>query len=284
MAWERKIPFGYMMRNGSVIPHPTECEAIKTIFAMYCGGTSYNDIVAEMMAQGIPYYQKTARWNKNMVSRILENERYIGADNYPRLIADSDFLAAQLLRQMKTAYAPCPAEIQPIKEKAICAVCGGRMKRDTKSGHPRWRCQNPDCGIIVRIKDDDLIEVIQLQVEKLANAPHLLIIPPQEKTSSIDAIRIQNELNLCLNRAGTSPEYLKSLIFAAAAERYNNTPDPTPAYESEQLRERLGQYPHTKEVLTELFQKYVSDVLIGAGCNITLQLPNGTVFNPKEGE
>lgn len=284
MAWERKIPFGYMMQNGNIIPHPTECEAVKTIFAMYCGGVSYNSIAAEMMAQGIPYYQKTNRWNKNMVSRILENERYLGADGYPQLVANSDFLSARLLRQTKTTYTPCPKEVQPIKGKASCAVCGGRMKRDTKSGHPRWQCQNPDCGLIVHIKDNDLLGGIQSLVEKLAQKPHLLVIPSQEKPLSIDAIRIENELNLCLNRAGTSPEYLKSLIFAAAAERYNSTPDPTPAYKSEQLQERLGQYPHTKETLTELFQKYVSAVLIGKENAITLQLPDGTVFNPEEGE
>lgn len=284
MAWERKTPFGYMMQSGNIVPHPAESEAVKIIFTMYCSGASYNSIAAEMMAQGIPYYQKTDRWNKNMVSRILENERYIGAGNYPRLITDSDFLSAHLLRQTKTAYTPCPKEIKPIQEKAVCAVCGDRMKRDTKNGHPRWKCQNPNCGLIVHIKDDDLLGAIQSQVEKLAENPHLLVTPLQEMPLSIDAIRIQNELNLCLNRAGTSPEYLKSLIFAAAEERYNSTPDPTPTYESEQLQEQLGQYPYSKETLTELFQKYVSAVLIGAGNTIALRLPDGTTFDPEKGE
>lgn len=146
MAWERKISFGYRMEKGDILPHPRESEAVRSIFTLYCGGASYNSIAAEMMEQGIPYYQKTSRWNKNMVSRILENERYIGADGYPRLVSDSDFLSVRLLRQTKTAYSPCPKEVRPIKEKAVCAVCGGRMKRDTKNGHPSWQCQNPKCG------------------------------------------------------------------------------------------------------------------------------------------
>jgi len=283
MAWERKIPFGYAMQNGNIIPHSKESEAVRIIFAMYCGGASYGRIAAEMMEQGIPYYKKTNRWNKNMVSRILENERYLGADGYPKLVTDSDFLSARFLRQTKTAYAPAPKEIQPIKEKAVCAACGGRMKRDTKNGHPRWQCQNPDCGLIVHIKDDDLLEATKKQLEKLAKAPHFLVTPSQETAPSIDAIRIQNELNLCLNRAGTSPEYLKSLIFASAEERYNSTPDPTPDYEAEQFQQQLEQYPYTTETLTELFQKYVAAVLIGVD-GITLRLSDGTVFNPKEGE
>ena len=283
MAWERKIPFGYRMEKGDITPHPKESEAVRSIFALYCGGASYNSIAAEMMAQGIPYYQKTNRWNKNMVSRILENERYIGADDYPRLVSDSDFLSARLLRQTKTAYSPCPKEVRSIKEKAVCAVCGGRMKRDTKNGHPGWQCQNPECGCRIHLGDEGLLETLEDLLHGLAKAPHLLSLPTQENTPSIDAIRIQNELKLCLNRAGTSQEYLRSLIFAAAEERYNSTPDPTPAYEAEQLRERLERYPHTKELLKELFQKYVFALLIGAD-HIALQLYDGTVFSPKKGE
>lgn len=282
MAWERKIPFGYMMQSGSIIPHPAESETVKTIFTLYCGGASYNSIAAEMMAQGIPYYRKTNRWNKNMVSRILENERYIGADGYPRLVTDSEFLSARLLRQTKTAYTPCPKEIQPIKEKAVCAVCGGRMKRDTKNGHPRWQCQNPECRCRVALGDESLLKALGGLLQELAKSPHLLVLPSQERPPSIDSIRIQNELNLCLNRAGSSPGYLKNLIFAAAEERYNSTPDPTPAYEIERLRERLEQQPHTKETLAELFQKYVSSILMGAD-SIALQLPDGTVFSPEKG-
>lgn len=135
----------------------TRGRAKRSIFTLYCGGASYNSIVAEMMDQGIPYYQKTNRWNKNMVSRILENERYIGAGGYPRLVSDSDFLSARLLRQTKTDYSPCPKEIQPVKEKTVCAVCGGRMKRDTKNGHPSWQCQNPECGCRIHLSDDSLL-------------------------------------------------------------------------------------------------------------------------------
>lgn len=96
------------MDGGIITAHLKESEAVKTIFTLYRGGASYNGIAVEMMAQGIPYHQKTSRWNKNMVARILENQRYIGAGGYPRLVADEQFLSAQLLRRTKTAYVPCP--------------------------------------------------------------------------------------------------------------------------------------------------------------------------------
>lgn len=282
MAWERKIPFGYIMESGIITAHPRESEVVETIFTLYCGGASYNGIAAEMMAQGIPYHQKTTRWNKNMVGRILENERYIGAKGYPRLVDDDKFLSARLRRQTKTVHTHCPQEIQPIREKAVCVVCGGTMKRDTKNGYPRWLCQNPECGCRSKLSDETLLDTLNELLEKLASTSPYLSVPIQEKSLSIDAIRIQNELNLCLSRAGTSLEYLRSLIFAAAEERYNSTPDPTLAFETERLQERLRQQPHTKETLEELFLQYISAVLIGAD-SIALRLSDGTVFGSEEG-
>jgi len=283
MAWERKIPFGYMIQNGELLPHPQESEAVKMIFSLYCGGASYGKIAAEMMRRGISYYRKTNRWNKNMVSRILENERYLGADSYPRLVSDSKFLSVQLLRQTKTAYTPCPAEIRPIKSKAVCAICGAKMWRDTKSGHPRWRCENPDCGQIVRISDSDLLDGIKGQLQRLAQNPDRLTVPDPPQCLSIETIRIQKELALCFNRSGTSPEYMKALIFAAAEERYKSTPAPTPAYEIQRLQERLKQSPNSKESLIALFQ-HVTAILIGAEKAVSLRLPGGTAFNSEEGE
>lgn len=81
------------------------------------------------------------------------------------------------------------------------------MKRDIKNGYPRWLCQNPECGCRGRISDETLLDTLKELLEKLANTSPLLTAPIQEKSPSIDAIRIQNKLNLCLNRAGTNPEW-----------------------------------------------------------------------------
>ena len=46
-------------------------------------------------------------------------------------------------------------------------------------------------------------------------------------------MRIENELALCFNRADINPEYMKTLIMAAAAERYAGLNDPTPTHKLE---------------------------------------------------
>ena len=116
MAWQRKIPFGYQVQNGRINCHPEEAELVRAIFSRYLLGGSYSQIADEMARQGVRYHQHTAQWNKHMVKRILENERYLGMDGYPQLVTDEEFLAVRLRRGEQNTYAPCPSEIIPIRD------------------------------------------------------------------------------------------------------------------------------------------------------------------------
>ena len=128
MAWQRKIPFGYQVQNGRINCHPEEAELVRAIFSRYLLGGSYSQIADEMARQGVRYHQHTAQWNKHMVKRILENERYLGMDGYPQLVTDEEFLAVRLRRGEQNTYAPCPSEIIPIRDKAVCALCGEKWR------------------------------------------------------------------------------------------------------------------------------------------------------------
>ena len=282
MAWQRKTPFGYMVQNGENVPCPAEADAVQSVFTRYLAGASYSRIAEEMSKGNIPYHQHTRQWNKHMVKRILENGKYLGTGGYPRLVSDEDFLAVQLQREDKTDYAPCPASLNPIREKAVCAVCGGRIVRNTKShGRPRWVC--PNCGAIVHISDEELQAQVSQRLRQLADTPDLLTPPPTPETpSSADALRIQNELNLCFNRQDINPDYMKMLIFAAAAEQYAVLPDLTPVHDMEVLRDRLKTGCVNDSDLQELLAKAVKAVRIGGQDYIELELTNGTMIGKEQ--
>lgn len=282
MAWQRKTPFGYMVQGGETVLCPVEADAVQSIFTRYLAGASYGRIADEMSKGNVPYHQHTRQWNKHMVKRILENGKYLGTGGYPRLISDEDFLAVQLQREDKTDYAPCPAGLRPIREKAVCAVCGSRITRDTKShGRPRWVC--PDCGAIVRISDEAVQRLVSQRLRQLVDAPDLLTPPPTpEAVPSLDALRIQNELNLCFNRSDINPDYMKTLIFAAAAEQYAVLPDLTPVHDMEVLRDRLKTGCVNDNDLQELLAKAVKAVRIGGQDYIELELTNGTMIRKEQ--
>lgn len=52
----------------------------------------------------------------------------------------------------------------------------------------------------------------------------------------MDSIRLENELTAAFNRGTESAAYMKTLIFAAAAERYRTLPDLTLQYKTRTLQ------------------------------------------------
>ena len=70
MAWQRKTPFGYMVRGGEIVPCPAEADAVQDIFTRYLAGASFSRIAEEMSRGNIPYHRHTSQWNKQM-TKIL---------------------------------------------------------------------------------------------------------------------------------------------------------------------------------------------------------------------
>lgn len=117
MRSHRNIPFGYMMRGGEIVLHPEESVAVREIFDMYLRGMSLKSIATAMT---VPYNVDKV-WNKNMVSRILENEKYIGADGYPAVIEENMFRKANEIKQRKAAVCVCTDE----KKKYLHSLVSG---------------------------------------------------------------------------------------------------------------------------------------------------------------
>ena len=95
MLKNRNIPFGYCIKNGEYAVNDTEAEAIRQIFARYIGGDSLKTIAAQMT---VPYNACKPVWNKNMVSRVLQNRRYLGENGYPTIISQEDFDTANQIK------------------------------------------------------------------------------------------------------------------------------------------------------------------------------------------
>lgn len=283
MAWQRKIPFGYLIQDGVVQPHPQEADTVRYIFGQYQAEASLLTIAEDMTRKGIRYHQHTAEWNKNMVKRILENAKYIGAEGWPRLVSDEDFAAVQCQRTRRNTYAPLADAVQHLQGKTICALCGGRMVRGTRShGRVHWKCQNPECGQSVSLSDEVLTQLVDGRLRELAQAPHLLTAPePRRAAPDMDAIRLQNELTMAFNR-DEAPDYIKMLVLANAAQRYGQLPDPTPAHELERLRVRLDQGPVDADTLADLLSTAVRAVRLTADKNVELELVNGTIITGEK--
>lgn len=101
MLKNRSIPFGYCVINGKYALNIHESEAVQKIFSDYIGGKSLKTIAAEMQ---IPYNANKTAWNKNMVSRVLKNRKYVGENGYPQMVTGKEFEQAAQIRMERTTY------------------------------------------------------------------------------------------------------------------------------------------------------------------------------------
>lgn len=101
MARNRVIPFGYCMKNGEITTEPKEVYAVAEIFREYLNGSSLLQIAKLMESENIRYTEDSDHWNKNMVKRIIENEKHLGTDKYPQIIDEDIFNQANEKRIRK---------------------------------------------------------------------------------------------------------------------------------------------------------------------------------------
>lgn len=139
MPKNRIIPFGYCMKNGEIITEPNELYAVVTIFNEYLKGKSLSEIAALME---VPYSENSS-WNKNMVKRIIENDRYLGTEKYPQIIDKETFKLANEKRVRKaTVSIGQTEEVKLLKQITFCKECGKKL---TRTKEELWDCRRPEC-------------------------------------------------------------------------------------------------------------------------------------------
>ena len=136
----RKLPFGYQMRMGEIIRNEPETKAVQDIFLQYTFGASLKEI-AEQMSKTGPTYDEGKSWNKNMVSRILENAKYTGTDDYPRLIDTALFESAASApsrppRRSSSRSCICSADWQ--SDRSALRSQKNRLRRCTVAHKLNW--------------------------------------------------------------------------------------------------------------------------------------------------
>ena len=95
MMTNRKILYGYQMKEGLLVPVDTEGQVVRNVFTQYCTGLSYQRIADTLSRANIPYSHDCPAWNKHKIKRMLEDSRYIGRAGYAPIISDVLFQAVQ---------------------------------------------------------------------------------------------------------------------------------------------------------------------------------------------
>ena len=242
----RKLPFGYQMRMGEIVWNEPEAKAVQDIFLQYTFGASLKEI-AEQMSKTGPAYDEGKSWNKNMISRILENPKYTGADSYPKLVDIKLFESAAEKRQTKQRL----PERTPA-QKALKRVC-------SKPPTP------------------EIEQQVTHLLGKLAEQPERVTQPEKPPASAHTSTQV--ELDEILNTQPLDEDAARSLICKLAQEQYNAIGNAE--YETERLRRLFTAFECTAELNAELLQSTVSAVLVTQQA-VRLQLKNGQIIGKDD--
>lgn len=221
MAKNRTIPFGYMMRNGRITANPKEVLAVVMIFSEYLTGKSLSEIAAEM---DVPY-SENSKWNKNIVKRIIENEKYLGTPIFPQLISEEVFISANEKKVKKaTSVHEISAELNELRKITVCNECGHRLFRsggNTRS--EKWDCHNEECEKFdYRLTDSMLIGGILAILNAIAANSKLINTDCEisSYTPNGEIILKQNEINKMIDAIESDIDEVKNEIFRLAEMKY----------------------------------------------------------------
>lgn len=102
MSEQKRIAFGYD-RNAinQIVINPPQAQAVRLIFELYADGQSLEKISSQFFACGIPSPYNNPRWGKQALAKILSYERYLGNEDYPKIIEPELFDRVLAVRQSR---------------------------------------------------------------------------------------------------------------------------------------------------------------------------------------
>lgn len=263
----RKLPFGYCLHNGQVREGATEAEMVRLIFRRYGEGASYGTLADELSALGCPYAPGRP-WNKNMVARILQDGRYLGSAEYPRLLSPELFHHAQSARPDVSGRLERP-EIKDIRILARCAQCGEPMRRMRKN---YWYCANCMASPS-KIKDEALILCVERLLRSLREHPETISPAPIAGGES-EAVQAAQERLACeLEQTEFDEAAAKTQAIALASARFDALGSGD--YETMRLRHLLDGAEPGGSLDAALLRQVAAAVLIHPSGAVSLKLKNG---------
>ena len=279
----RYIPYGYKFEAGQPIPHPAENQIVREIFDRYCAGDSLKVIAEDLTHRQVEYSPGKVSWDKARIKRILENDRYIGSDEYPVLIGKEQFVKANLKKeQTNTNKLTIDDDIKLFKELTVCAQCGKKVTRrtDSRSAEPvSWKC--PECGWSVRMSDDGFKAQVISIVNALIDTPDTASPDePVPEVRTLESKRLLNEFHRALDSGKASESELIKMVFQIGAANYQAI-DSREAITARLIADYAKATP-SPDFQRELFQRTMRAIQLSPDGSLALELQNRHIVTERK--
>lgn len=246
---KRKLPFGYAMENGDVKAAPNESDCVMWIYLTYDAGASLQEIASELNARASVHYDPDKPWNKNMVDRILQDQRYSGDALYPEIVPEVLYRAAQRRRAERRGVSK-----QTEAQKMIRILGGGKAEETLEAN-------------------------ILAAMNRLIRNPEAIQAPALDPPDHTRHFCAQRELEAVMNHPPIDEERAAQLIRARAEAAYNMIGDDE--YETVRLRRIFQQAEPIEELSAELLRKTVDCISVEIR-KVTLILKNNQTIEVSD--
>ena len=271
----RYFLFGYQIVQGKIVAKTSEKELVAEIYQKYLQGWSIKQLALYAEQSGVPYRENSNGWNKNMITRILEDERYWNGNTYPPIISKE--IADKVVQLKRSKVAPYSGALF-IQKKLVCPSCRQGITRNSRK-KPKifWDCKQ--CGRrFGPIADNELQQAVTEKLLAVCRNPQMAE-PDQQPTNSlsIQAARLTNEINQLLDQREVDTNRLLPLILECAAEKYMTCSVKESDHLTIKIKALFQEHSNDEELNRELFEQTIKQVILQPDGSIKFQLLNGKI-------
>ena len=247
----RKQPFGYRMEKGEIVIHAKEAEIVQKLYRDYIAGFGFSCLADRLNSHGVEF-DVGKPWNKNMIARLLEDARYVGAKEYPAIITEDERTSASELRRGKSA--PCGVTVT---QKILRRLCGHKPSKNME------------------------LQVLRM-TNRLAGDPTMIQCPAKREARTEASTAISSELDKLLAEQPVNEDVAMPLILKLASARYEEIGNEE--YETDRLRRIFSQTEPMCELSSNLVQETLSSISITRNGTIEIKLKNGQIMEGGSSE
>lgn len=218
---QRKILYGYGIENGKFVVVPMEAEIVKEAFQRYIGGETFQQIADSFTHREITYYRDNRTWNKNLISRVVGDSRYIGNAEYPSVVTSEAYgLSVNMRKGKSRTKTELPEITEVIKSKLICGECGQRIRRINKwRTREKWLC-SAGCKCEIYLDDKFLFDGIRNALKRFSDGS-ITTSQEAEYKPTPDITRQTNEIYRKMEQSKVDFKEIANLILTCASDKYD---------------------------------------------------------------
>ena len=274
----RTILYGYEMKNGYMEVIESEATVVRNIFALYIEGKSLKEIAESLTEQGIVYYLEKNKWNKNMVSRIIDNLNYVGNDDYPSIISSSDFELATIRKnKMGGTRVELSSVTSLIKSKTVCSQCGKKLRRINKwSSREKWICPN-SCKIDAYFGDKEIFDGTLEAINQVIQFPTLLAVDASSKKyePTLDIVRQEKEIERMMEQSKIEFGVISNLVLKCVSQKYECCSFDKSSALTDELMDKFEDLPMLRKLENYLLETTIEQITINREGSLIVEFING---------